>query len=234
MKILIVDDNPHVLALMQKTLEPHGEVEAYSDGNDAFMRAAAEAPDLIVSDFRRKGMDGRALVERLRAREETKHVPIILVASKQDIDDLHQISDQVDDLLTKPFFARDLVSRAKRALLTRQQAEAAAAGGSTIRGRLSEMNIMDLFQTMEIGVKTCLLQMSNGAETAQIYFAEGQVYNCQMGSVTGDAVVNRVVKWKDGTFEINFSAPRAAESNTNTGSQGLLMEAMRLMDEENK
>jgi CheY-like chemotaxis protein len=234
MKIFVVDDNPHVLALMQKTLEPHGDVESYSDGSDALLRATEAPPDLIVSDFRMKNMDGRALVQRLRGRAETRDVPVILVASKSDIDEeLQSISDQVEELVPKPFYARDLVQRAKRVLLNRRQSDAASTGGS-IRGRLSEMNIMDLFQTMEIGVKTCQLAMSNGVDTAHIYFLEGQVFNCQMGSLAGDAVVNQVVKWKDGTFEINFSAPRPAASNTKTGTQGLLMEAMRLMDEENR
>src|SRR5258708_25159796 len=115
MKIFGVDDNPHVLALMQKTLEPHGEVESYSDGSDALLRATAAPPDLIVSDFRMKNMDGRALVERLRGRAETKDVPVILVASKTDIDEeLQGISDQVDELVPKPFFARDLVRSEER------------------------------------------------------------------------------------------------------------------------
>jgi len=39
---------------------------------------------------------------------------------------------------------------------------------------------------------------------------------------------------RDGTFEINFNAPRTTEHTTSTGTQGLLMEALRLMDEENK
>jgi CheY-like chemotaxis protein len=248
MKIIVVDDNPHVLALMQQTLETHGEVEAYHDGADAFARATMSPPDLIVSDFRMKGMDGRALVERLRGRAETKEVPVILVATKADIDEeLHAVADQVEEFVPKPFFARELAARAKRTLdkvfINKKQREVAAAGGSAIRGKLSEMNIMDLFQAMEMGVKTCLITISNTEHAAQIYFADGQVYHCAMASALtpnapleakGDEVVNRVVKWSEGTFEINFNAPRSTEKTTETGTQGLLMEAMRLMDEENR
>ncbi len=204
------------------------------------MGATMAPPDLMVTDFRMKGMDGRALVQALRLRKETREVPVIVVATRNDIDEeLQGIADQVDEFVAKPFFARDLGSRAKRSLdkhfLSRKQAETTAGGGSSFRGKLSEMNIMDLFQAMEMGAKTCLISFSDGVhEAANVYFGEGQVYNCKMGSVTGDEVVNRVAKWKDGTFEINFSAPRAAETNTKTGTQGLLMEAMRLLDEENK
>ncbi|SRR5579871_150786 len=246
MKIFVVDDNPHVLALMQQTLDAHGEVEAYHDGAEALTRAAASPPDLIVSDYRMKGMDGRALVERLRGRAETKEVAVILVATKSDIDEeLNAFADQVDEFVTKPFFARDLAARAKRSLdkiyINKKQREAAAAGGSALRGKLSEMNIMDLFQAMEMGVKTCLISIGNGEHLAEIYFSEGQVYHCTMRpersatiEMKGDAVVNQVAKWKGGTFEINFSAPKSNEKSTETGTQGLLMEAMRLLDEENR
>jgi CheY-like chemotaxis protein len=231
---------------MHQTLDAHGEVEAYSDGADAFARAALSPPDLIVSDFRMKGLDGRALVERLRGRAETKEVPVILVASKADIaEELHNVADQVEEFVTKPFFARELAARAKRTLdkiyINKKQREAAATGGSSLRGKLSEMNIMDLFQAMEMGAKSCLITISNGEHAADIYFAEGQVYHCTLRpersskvEVKGDEVVNRVAKWKEGTFEINFSTPRSEEKSTATGTQGLLMEAMRLMDEEDR
>jgi CheY-like chemotaxis protein len=240
-KILVADDNPHVLALLQKSLQAHGEVEAFSDGADVLLRATSNPPDLIVTDYRMKAMDGKALVEKLKARSETKQVPIIVIATKADIDEaLQPIADQVEEFITKPFFARDLQARAKRTLdkmfLAKRQAEAAAAGRSGgMSGKLSELNIMDLFQAMEMGAKTCVMNFTGtNGESAQIWFGDGQIYAAQMGKVKGDAVVNTLVKWPDGTFEINFSAPRNPEKNTSTGTQGLLMEALRLMDEENK
>src|SRR5579863_2235620 len=168
---------------MQRTLEAHGEVEAYHDASDVYQRAMKSPPDLIVADFRMKGMDGRELVTGLRARAETKDIPVILVATKSDIDEeLQGIAHQVEEFVPKPFYARDLGNRAKRTLdkvtLNRQLTATAAAGGAAFRGKLSEMGITDLFQAMEMGAKTCLLSVSGGnGETAQIYFSEGQVYH---------------------------------------------------------
>src|SRR5437016_3392226 len=105
MKIIVVDDNPHVLALMQKTLQKFGTVEAFHDAGDAFMRAATDQPDLIVTDFRLKGMDGRELVQGLRARHETEDIAVIMVASKPDIDEeLQPLAELVDEFVAKPFF----------------------------------------------------------------------------------------------------------------------------------
>jgi CheY-like chemotaxis protein len=204
-------------------------------------RVAHEPPDLVVTDYRLKGsMDGRQLLQTLKSHPQTKEIPVLLVASRPDIDEkLQDVVHQVDDFIPKPFFARDLVQRAKRCLdkvfLAKRQSEAAAAGSGAFRGRLSEMNIMDLFQSMEMGAKTCLMTISDSqGETAQLYFADGQIYHCVMGEIKGDAVVNRLAKWPDGTFEISFSAPKVEEHTTTTGTQGLLMEALRLLDEENK
>lgn len=240
MKILVVDDNKHVLALMQKSLEAHAEVEAYHDGTDALLRALDSPPDLIISDYRMQGLDGRQLLEKLRARPQTRKIPVILVATKADIDErLQGLADQVEDFVPKPFFVRDLVQRAKRTLdkifLERRQSEEAAGGSGVIRGRLSEMSIMDLFQSLEMGSKTCCLTISDGrGESAQLYFADGQICHAVLGITVGDAVVNKIVHWNDGTFEINFNAPRTSEHTTTTGTQGLLMEALRLLDEENR
>ncbi len=241
MKIFVVDDNPHVLALMERTLQAHGEVQAYHDASDAFLRAVDSPPDLIVSDFRMKGFNGRELLEKVRGRAETKAISFILIASKTDIEEqLQGVADQVDEFVSKPFFARDLVKRVKRTLdkafLAKRQGESSAAGSTNIRGRLSEMNIMDLFQSMEMGAKTCMMTITDptGNESAHLYFGEGQVYHAACGNIKGDAVVNKVAKWPDGTFEISFGAPRAPDTNTTTGTQGLLMEAMRLLDEDNK
>lgn len=226
---------------MQKSLGGHGEVEAYHDAADAFLRAIDSPPDLIVSDYRMKGFNGRELLEKVRGRAETKGIPFILVASKTDIEEqLQGVADQVDEFVSKPFFSKDLLKRVKRTLdkafLAKRQSESAAAGSGNIRGRLSEMNIMDLFQSMEMGAKSCMMTVTDatGNESAQLYFGDGQVYHAVFGNITGDKVVNKIVKWPDGTFEINFSAPRATETTTTTGTQGLLMEAMRLMDEDNR
>ena len=62
----------------------------------------------------------------------------------------------------------------------------------------------------------------------------GRAVTKGLDNMKGDAVVNQVAKWKEGTFEINFSAPKSNEKSTETGTQGLLMEAMRLLDEENR
>src|SRR6202142_4746705 len=84
-KVLLVDDNPMVLGLLQQALAPMAEVSTASDSADALLKAVDEVPDLLVSDYRMPGMDGRQLVEKLRSRSKTAGISVILLATKSDI-----------------------------------------------------------------------------------------------------------------------------------------------------
>ena len=142
-RILLVDDSPLVLDLLRRGLEPHAKVEAATDGTDALLKALESPPDLVISDYRMGGLDGRQLLEKLRAKPQTQKVPVVLLATKTDVDErLQGISDQVEDFFIKPFFVRDLTKRAKRIIdrihLEKMQRESAARGGG-FAGRLSEM-----------------------------------------------------------------------------------------------
>lgn len=239
-KILLVDDNPLVLDLMRRGLEPHAQIEAVSDGTDALLKALESPPDLVISDYRMTGLDGRQLLEKLRTKPQTQKVPVVLLATKTDVNKkLQAVSDQVEEFFIKPFFIRDLTKRAKRIIdrihVEKMQRESAGAGGIT--GRLTEMSIMDLFQTLEMGQKTCALTIigPDEKETAIVYFTDGQISHAVMNQnkLKGDAVINHIVHWNDGAFQLDFNA-RSSERTTTAGTQSLLMEALRLLDEGNK
>jgi hypothetical protein len=100
-----------------------------------------------------------------------------------------------------------------------------------IQGRLEEMSIMDLMQSLEMGQKSCQLSIRRGEETCELFFSAGQCKDARFGSLEGEAAVFQAVRWTDGEFEIDFNAApsRSTISRTTTG---LLMEALRLIDEE--
>jgi len=233
-KILVVEDNPAVLELVRKGMEAFATIITASDGTDALLKALEEKPDLIVSDYQMPGLNGVQLYEKLRARQETKKTPFIFLASKSDIDEkLRQYTpDGVEDYIAKPFFLRELAGRTKKVVdrmhLERLQTTARRPG--VIEGNLQEMNVIDLFQSLEMGQKSCSLTLLRGNEKCLIYLENGQVYDAACGKVTGDDAVFKVVEWNDGTFEIDFSG-KSAEKRTTRSTQGLLMEALRLMDE---
>ena len=66
-KILLVDDNPMVLGMLQQALSALGEVTVATDGADALLKAVDDLPDVLISDYRMPGMDGRQLLEKLKS-----------------------------------------------------------------------------------------------------------------------------------------------------------------------
>lgn len=232
-KVLLVEDNPLVMALLQKGLEPYCEILSATDGADALLKVIDDPPDLIISDYKMPGLDGRQLYEKLRSRERTRTLPFIFIASRADIEEkLRPLVDGVEDFIQKPFFLKDLVRRAKKVVdrLQLEKMQQRSARPGVIQGRLEEMSIMDLLQSLEMGQKSCKLTVTRNNETCEMYFTAGACKHAQFGSLEGDEAVYKIVAWADGDFEIDFNATTDKRTTTRS-TQGLLMEALRLLDE---
>jgi len=235
-KVLVIDDNPLVLGLLQKGMEPHCEVIPATDGADALLKIVDDPPDLIISDYKMPVLDGRQLYEKLRGRENTRSIPFIFIASRNDIDEkLRPMVEGVEDFLAKPFFLKDVVRRAKKVVdrihLEKLQTRSARPG--VIQGRLEEMSIMDLLQSLEMGQKSCKLTVRGDGQECEMYFSSGACKHAKLGKVEGDDAVYETVKWTAGEFEIDFNGT-SDKSTTTRSTQGLLMEALRLIDEANR
>src|SRR5580692_181025 len=234
-KLLLADDNPLVRDLIAKGLEPFCEVETSTDGADALLKVIDAPPDVILCDYKMPGLDGRQLFEKLRGREATKHIPFLFMASRADIEErLRPMVDGVEEFIVKPFLVKDLVRITKKVVdrlhLEKLQKQASRPG--VIQGHLEEMSMTDLLQSLEMGQKSCRLIVQKGGERGEMYFASGQCRDAKIGSIEGDEAVYKVILWTEGEFEIDFNAANASTRTTTTRTTtGLLMEAMRLMDE---
>ena len=235
-RVLLVDDNPMIVALLRQALSPLAAVETFTNAADALLRVVEQAPDLLISDYAMPGLTGKQLIDKIRSRVQTARLPAILIATRSEITEhLRMMQDQLDDVIEKPFFIKELAARVKRVvdkiLLEKMARE--APGESVVRGNLQQMNTMDLFQSLELGHKTCRLTLSNNGERCDMYFADGQISHATYGKLRGDEAVYKVLTWTEGHFEIDF-AGSSSEQSTTRSTQGLLMEGLRLLDEANR
>jgi CheY-like chemotaxis protein len=236
-KLLVADDNPMVRELIVRSVEGFCEVAIAADGADALLRVIDEPPDAILCDYKMPGLDGRQLFDKLRGREATRHIPFLFMASRADIEErLRPMVDGVEEFIVKPFLVKDLARVTKKVVdrlhLEKLQKQASRPG--VIQGRLEEMSMIDLMQSLEMGQKSCRLIVQNNGERCELYFASGQCRDAKIGATEGDDAVYKVVLWTAGEFEIDFNAANASTRTTTTrNTTGLLMEAMRLMDEAN-
>jgi DNA-binding response OmpR family regulator len=117
--LLVVDDEPRYVRLVQVNLETAGyEVETAHDGQKAVEHVANEQPDLILMDVMMPIMDGFTATERIR---EFSTVPIIILTAKgEERDRVRGLDAGADDYIVKPFSAQELLARV-RAVLRRAE-----------------------------------------------------------------------------------------------------------------
>jgi len=117
-KILIVDDEPDLVSTVEYRLKfADCQVVTASNGQEGLQRAAADRPDLILLDTNMPVMDGHEMLERLRADEVLKHIPVIMLTARCEPQDIAAASTQgVSDYVTKPFDFAELMSKIQAAL----------------------------------------------------------------------------------------------------------------------
>ena len=104
-KILVVDDEPALLRLMEFVLERQGYVMiTATNGEEALEAARSNRPDLIVLDIMMPKLDGYQVAEALRADTELSRIPIIMLSAKAQDEDIERgVQAGVDQFITKPF-----------------------------------------------------------------------------------------------------------------------------------
>jgi two-component system alkaline phosphatase synthesis response regulator PhoP len=123
-KILAVDDERHIVRLVQINLQKEGyEVVTASNGREALEKVVSEKPDLIVMDVMMPEMDGFEALEKLKSDEQTAKIPVIMLTAKaQDADVFSGWQKGADLYLTKPFNPAELLTFVKR-IFTNQASE---------------------------------------------------------------------------------------------------------------
>ncbi len=137
--ILVVDDERDLITTLEFALRREGfRTQAATTGREALAIATREpAPDLILLDLMLPDVSGTDVCRQLRAREATKHVPILMLTAKDDeIDRVVGFEVGADDYVSKPFSVRELVLRVRAILRRGQIPDETTPEGSMEFGRL--------------------------------------------------------------------------------------------------
>ena len=111
-RVLVADDNADMRDYLCRLLQARYRVEMVPDGEAALQRIRAEPPDLVLSDVMMPHLDGLGLVRALRAEENTRSLPVILLSARAGEEArIEGLGDGASDYLIKPFSARDLLAR---------------------------------------------------------------------------------------------------------------------------
>lgn len=130
-RILVVDDERHIVRLVQVNLEKVGyQVITAYDGVEALEAVGKEKPDMVILDVMMPRMDGFEVLKKLQADASTRDIPVIMLTAKaQDADIFRGWSSGVSSYLTKPFNPRELLTFVERIFQSLDSAPGGSFGG---------------------------------------------------------------------------------------------------------
>ncbi|AEP11487.1 MULTISPECIES: DUF4388 domain-containing protein [Chloracidobacterium] len=223
--ILIVDDEPELLEILESSLRTLGaRIITAANGHIACEKVKKYAPSLIISDLAMPGMDGSQFFEWVKSQPEHARVPFICLSSiGSEAERVAAFEMGVEDYWTKPFHPTEIRYRVKH-LLRRLRRPV------DFQGKLSQVNLAEIIQILESGRRTGLLTIESGAEQAYLYFRDGFILNAECGNLAGERAVFHLVGWTSGDFAF-CTMPMMREKVIQLSPQQLLMEAFRRFDE---
>jgi CheY-like chemotaxis protein len=228
LSVMIVDDDAAVRELLVELLSDFGcrVIEAI-DGEEAIEKLKDSHPSFIISDLIMPRKDGYALFEYIQSDDNLCDIPFIFLTGRMDKDDkLQALQGGVEDYWLKPFEVSEISIRLRRMLQKVQLA-------GDVRGKLSEIPLPDLLQSLASGNKSGLLRLSRSGRYGVIYMEQGRIIDAEFEDLAGKTAIYCLVNWcMDGGI-FNFHS-QITERNVviKQSIQGILMEAMRRRDEE--
>jgi class 3 adenylate cyclase len=148
-KILIVDDEPFNLDLLEQELMEHDyNIERAVDGVDALEKTESFRPDLILLDYMMPKMSGLEVVKQLRNNDQHKGIPVILLTAKATQEDkIKGLDAGADDYVTKPFDSFELLARVRAMLRIKELHDRLEEWnrtlGEKVEQQVSELKRMD-------------------------------------------------------------------------------------------
>jgi signal transduction histidine kinase len=119
---VVVEDHPHIVQLIHMSLRRQFKVLTAPDGVKGLELALRERPNLVVTDLMMPGIDGLALTRKLREDPSTRHIPIIMLSARGELDDrVKGLETGVSAYLTKPFSPKELLTAARGLVRAEEQ-----------------------------------------------------------------------------------------------------------------
>jgi DNA-binding response OmpR family regulator len=112
-KVLVIDDEPDVLSFLQLVLSKSGyEAVTAPNGTEGLIRAHVTEPNLILLDIMMEEMDGWETLRQLKADEESRDIPVIILSARAEPKDkIRALEGGAVDYITKPFSVRDSLAK---------------------------------------------------------------------------------------------------------------------------
>jgi len=236
-KILIVDDNPHILRLLRISLEKAGyEVYTAENGDEGLEKTNKYQPDLIISDVMMPQTDGIEFCWMIRENSSVPMVPFIFLTSLENRDmEIRGFRAGADEYLIKPVDRNVLLEKVATLLKRAKRVKAIDSEDTTrmkgFEGNLADLTLVEVIQLLNLNKRSGTLEIFK-RENGKIVFKDGNMIYAELGELKGVEAINKMVTFKDGTFKFKPSI-ETVTLNIQGSTMNVLLEALRLLDEAN-
>lgn len=210
-RILINDKDPREVADLRKALVATGyDVRLADSSSQTLELIEAFKPNLLISEVRMPVMDGPHLLQEVRNRPSTQSLLFVMIGKLKTVDErVNILKLSIDDYLQKPFDIDEAVVRIDNLI---KEIELLSASSQPrwrgFNGQLTEMNLVDLLQTIEVGKKTCVIKLRVNDKEGKVYITEGQVIDAELGSLEAKQALLRMFTWTEGSFQVELRPDR--------------------------
>ena len=176
--VLVVDDSPNNLSVLNELLRPHYQVLAATTGESALCVAnSVPAPDLILLDVMMPVMDGYEVLRRLRVNPATEHIPVIFLTALTDASDMERgLKLGAADYITKPFQPAVLMARVSVQLEAKQARDWLKSQNTVLEAEVARrMHENDLTQRVSIRALAHLAELRDPETGNHILRTQGYV-----------------------------------------------------------
>ena len=239
-KILIVDDNPHVLKLLSISLQKAGyEVQTAENGDQGIELVNKFKPDLVISDVMMPQTDGIEFCWMVRENSEIPMVPFIFLTSLNDQDmEIRGFRAGADEYLIKPVDrnvllekVETLLKRAKRVKTVEDEQVSQKKG---FEGNIADLSLAEMIQLLNLNKRSGTMDII-AEKRGQIVFENGEmIYSVYDDKFLGEEAIAKLVMLKEGIFKFEPIVNQKVERNIHGSTMNVLLEACRLMDEESQ
>lgn len=201
-QILVVEDEAKLARTIALYLGQRGyDVRTVGNGVEALTAVAETRPDVIVTDIMMPVMDGYTLCRRLRADPAACTIPFLFLTAKdEERDRIHGFKMGADDYLTKPCDLAELHARVQVLLERVDEARRIPPDAIRISGQLSEIDVLELIQDLELQQKAGALILKRNSESGVIYLKEGKIVGAELGTTRGREPLASLLGWKSGSY----------------------------------
>lgn len=206
-KIYIVDNfAPQIDQLVRKLKDNNYLVEHFESTQMVLEKCQSERPNIILLDWALSNSSGKDLFKNLKSDVDTRNIPIMILTREVDLEDrLDSLSLEIDDYVAKPFYAEEVIARIETLFQDMELVEESRHSlKSGFMGHLSEMNLVDLIQTVELGKKSGIINLTRGNREGQIFFKNGHVIDAIFEGYDSQHALTHMLTWLDGTFWVTL------------------------------